>query len=890
MGAQTGTLRTIIEVDGGRDRELVLKVYPPSGNYLNDGHRIRVALPDFSLPDSELDDQTLVKVSGSEDQSPDVPIPVTTAVPSGDNLTITLPAGLAARVSTGEYLIITIGKGTGILAPETPRGFDDHEKGYPIGITFLGESGDSEHVAADKNVVVVKNPVSSTVPGATVRMELKTHANIKIGSNEEIVVDFSGPSEDASFDLPSTITPSRIKIRSNETFDPADVLVQGDQVTLTIPGGKTVDAGDYTISISQLARIKNPFAAGTPKIKIRAIMPDFEEDVITAVILRTTTVSPAAGPRGSQFTLQGKGYASGTVTVFDGEDDEIGLGETLASVKTNRGSFSVKLTARGSFRLSDDAAGNPRRLYTVNTRDSNGVTDSTAYVIKSSMSFAPSTVGIGDTLNVSIEDWEDSHQEVAAVHIGGEEAWTAEPFEYTECIEYQGAAHFADDNGEVSFVVAVPQGVPPGEQTVAVYGHEALEHYYNDEEGRTLVDKKACSDIGPNGSKGNATGKRLVIKVKKDSAALVERTVEIVAESLTLSPSAAVRGQRVAISGTGFTKATGGRNDIEAVSINGRPVVEDVSGFEVSITGKFAFKVTVPPEAPIGDNEVRVEGWDHTLGQATLEVLGADITLDPAEGRRGARVELTGAGFIANEIFQAWYGDGGDVFEGDIHLGSGRADSRGGIEFAFDVPLTAAVGRTQKVTVVSGLGGRDDDSVVRAEAEHTVPTGTITTTPDRVSPGGRLTIRGEELPAFSLIRSIDLEGRDITPVPLLSTDRDGAFEAEVTVPDVEFGDLMLRIDASGVLVTHIVEVGPPPVSGDPAAVFELLIRDGVLVRVWLLEASTQEWFFYDPREAFAGFNSLETIERGTVVVLIVSEDAEYRGQSLSAGSNFVLVG
>ena len=72
---------------------------------------------------------------------------------------------------------------------------------------------------------MVKNPVSSTVPGATVRMELKTYANTKIDNNEEIVVDFSGPSDDASFGLLTTITPSCIKIRSAQTFDPADVLV-----------------------------------------------------------------------------------------------------------------------------------------------------------------------------------------------------------------------------------------------------------------------------------------------------------------------------------------------------------------------------------------------------------------------------------------------------------------------------------------------------------------------------------------------------------------------------------------------------------------------------------------------------------------------------------------
>ena len=185
--------------------------------------------------------------------------------------------------------------------------------------------GPNDNIFA-KNIVVVKNPVSSTVPGATVRMELETYANEEIGSNEEIVVDFSGPSDDASFGLPTTITPSRIKIRSTRTFDPADVLVQGDRIVLTVPDDEVVEMGDFTISISQLARIRNPFAAGNRVITVSTFVPGYEQDEITAVIRRTTTVSPLEGPRGSQFTLQGKGYAPGTVTVFDGDEETIDPG------------------------------------------------------------------------------------------------------------------------------------------------------------------------------------------------------------------------------------------------------------------------------------------------------------------------------------------------------------------------------------------------------------------------------------------------------------------------------------------------------------------------------------------------------------------------------------
>ena len=85
----------------------------------------------------------------------------------------------------------------------------------------------------------MKNPVSSTVPGATVRIELESHALRRLGATRNSDRLF-GPSEDASFGLPTTIATSRIKIRSEQTFDPADVLVQGERVTLTIPDDKVV--------------------------------------------------------------------------------------------------------------------------------------------------------------------------------------------------------------------------------------------------------------------------------------------------------------------------------------------------------------------------------------------------------------------------------------------------------------------------------------------------------------------------------------------------------------------------------------------------------------------------------------------------------------------------
>ena len=131
-------------------------------------------------------------------------------------------------------------------------------------------------------------------------------------------------------------------------------------------------------------------------------------------------------------------------------------GETLASVKTSRGSFTARLEVRGQ-------PGEP--TYKVWTRDSNGAIDSEEFGIRNSISFEPSTVSIGGRLKITISDWEDAHQVVVAVQIGGVDAYTATPIEYVDCIGYEGL-YFADEkSGVVSFEVTVPRGVPPGEQT-----------------------------------------------------------------------------------------------------------------------------------------------------------------------------------------------------------------------------------------------------------------------------------------------------------------------------------------------------------------------------------------------------------------------------------------
>ena len=876
----------LFEVDGGRDRKLEFWAFPPvPTGYLDAGDRIEITLLNFDLTNtnfSTVSDDGMGGTTGHPygriviaDTGDFAAVSAQSATVSGQSLILTLPDSLADIADgPGEHLIITIERGAGILTPETPRGFDEVEEGHPVTITFVdADGGMAPVVSEDRNIVVVNNPISSTVPGATVRMELHTYANMEIGSNEEIVLDFSGPSEDASFGMPATISPSRIKIRSQDTFDPADVLVQGGRVTLTMPDDKIVTPGEFTISISQLASIRNPFAAGTRVIRISTFVPHYEPDEIIAVIRRTTTISPLEGTRGSRFKLQGKGYAPGTVTVFDGGDETIHPGETLASVKTSRGSFAVDLEARG----------NPGEAkYKVWTRDSNGAIDSVVFDIRSSISLEPASVSIGAKLKVTISDWEDGRQEVAGVRIGGVVAFTATPVEYQNCFEYP-QAHYANSSGVVSFDVAVPQGVPPGEQTVAVFGHDALEHYYENgqQDNGPIPDRRACVDLNPGTSRGPATGRGVIARLKDEANALVERTVEIGTHPLTVNPSAAVRAQRVTIVGSGFEPSAG--NDIHAISINGLPVAENLAQFEVSHNGDILATVTVPTGARTGENEVRMVGTDGRLATGTLTVPVPAIELESPQGQRGTLVTATGSGFAANGVVRVSYGNG------DEFVGLGQTDSKGNFELAFNVPLTAAIGRTNKVTALMEVQAEDGSTTrLTAEASHSPPAGTIETSPDKVFPGETLTVRGKNFPPFAQVRPIEIAGRAVPPAPSVSTSKDGSFEARIRVPAMGLGLQTLRVEVSGVVVTHVLEIGLPPLSGPPARVFAELVGAGVLKRVWYIDRPTQEWFFYDPDPSFSELSNLTEVKRSEVYFIQLSAPHEFQGELLVAGWNFIV--
>ena len=317
-------------------------------------------------------------------------------------------------------------------------------------------------------------------------------------------------------------------------------------------------------------------------------------------------------------------------------------------------------------------------------------------------------------------------------------------------------------------------------------------------------------------------------------------------------------------------------------------MAEDPSGFEVPSNGEFALTVPVPEDVADGPNEIRVQGRNGTIANGTITVPAPALTVLPEAGRRGSTVSVEGTGFIANGLVSLFYGDGADLSSGDEHLNAVLADQKGNFNASITVPVDARLGTQYMVTALARTGGRDDVPV-RAGASHSVPSGMLTAVQDAACPGDTLTILGENLPPYAMVRPVEVGGIDVTPAPNPTTGKNGSFRAEVTVPHLELGNQTVTAQVSDTVLVDVIEIVGPPLTGLPARVFKELIRAGVLGRVWHFDNSTQAWSFFDPDPIFAGFNSLAQLRTDDTLWLSLSSPHHFQGEDLAAGWNLIRV-
>ena len=233
--------------------------------------------------------------------------------------------------------------------------------------------------------------------------------------------------------------------------------------------------------------------------------------------------------------------------------------------------------------------------------------------------------------------------------------------------------------------------------------------------------------------------------------------------------------------------------DIDSITVGGRPVMlrndgADFDGETVGSDDKADFKVIVPPEVRLGEQEVTVVGTTDVLqGKGTdtddkitqkINVGTFDLTVTPASAVTHQVIRIEGSGFGSRACITSITVSEQEIDEAtsgiDVVDDSGgncvKADSNGNLADSFRVPKGLKAG-TYRLVV------RDDLNRV-GEANIVVPKPTITLDPASSQRGTTVTVVGRYFPAEDLI-TVSYDGSTVTAT---TTDTVGSWRSTFVVP------------------------------------------------------------------------------------------------------------
>ena len=259
---------------------------------------------------------------------------------------------------------------------------------------------------------------------------------------------------------------------------------------------------------------------------------------------------------------------------------------------------------------------------------------------------------------------------------------------------------------------------------------------------------------------------------------------------IELDPAEGPPDSRVTVTGQGFGASEQGLT----VTYGGQVIA---SGINVDGQGNFSRTVVVPA-SPRGPHPITVSGGSlsqRTPPTATFRVV-PKIALSISSGVPGEDVEITGAGFGANE------GGIAVAFSDEVVLSELSAGPMGGLAATLRVP--ASVGGNHGVAVISSAGG----SPSRLDMPFSV-TPRVVLDQDTGNVGSTVQVTGFGFEAGSNI-AISYDG---SPVGAATTDLRGSFAAPVEIPQSAAGEHSIGIaDGAGnalELAFEMEDVAPP---------------------------------------------------------------------------------
>ena len=550
---------------------------------------------------------------------------------------------------------------------------------------------------------------------------------------------------------------------------------------------------------------------------------------------------------GSPYDATGDTPAGSAPTNPSIPDANYTMTESLKDVTVSDGAFSTTVSA------GDLVFSGPQNRSQIRIKDADGFGARARFQVTGTMTLGSESVGKGRLLTISLADWiTDLPDEVK---IGGTSVAMAvddaDTDDVNESTWYDGSGKKMATAPTDAMLTAPPAG--------------ALTFHV-----------KVSGDVG--------LGTKSVVLFADEKAVTGARaSVEITAVDLIVSPSNAVVGREVTVTGSGFT------GTVKKVEVGDVPVCEgdgtDACDIEVASGGRVVAAFNIPDNkalAKAGDYSIIVTDSGGRIGAGVVTIPERTLTVDPTESRIGSTINLSGTnwptGSPANLV--SLYYDG-------TQYASANAGSDGSWSASIGVPHAAGVGTSHKVEARATVGGDRDN--VKKDASHKTPNAVVTLSSPQAQRGSTVTVSGENFHTFQTVM-IDLAGSNVTPSGL-TTDANGSFSGSVLVPGLSLGNKNLKVTVNDVPVVEFLEIiaaAPAPTEPESRAPSDVFADLGDnLVRAWHLDNASGTWSFYDP--ARSGVSTLSEVPSPAAVWVNVNEATTFQGLALKAGWSLIVV-
>ena len=588
-----------------------------------------------------------------------------------------------------------------------------------------------------------------------------------------------------------------------------------------------------------------------------------------AVIPRKITVSDQDGARGSTVTVVGKGFRNSlTATVWN---DENGNGRrdptendlTTAST-TSSDDFTATVTITNPPFSSTTATnginavdGRNRTIITGRTY-TNPISGTTyeeripQYILESSILVTPGTASIGDTVQVTARDFLGNgviSNDTTRISIGGVSVTVV-------------SGDSVSSTGDATFDITIPNGVASGTQNLVV------------SDGPQAATNRSHNVVNTGGARFNMVISGAQLTVTPGENLVPNQTVTLVGRGFSTGGSAEINVDR----GDAEATISGDNTNLEARSDNlneGDQVDVDNAG---NWSSSFVIPVTSTTTTP-GEHELSITDTLGRSGSVVLSMAPRVLTMTPASGRVGTRVQVEGSGFPADNRAV------GSETTSTVTIGYSEGavprtvvtltpDGSGNIRGWFTVPLGAGIPSTNAVRATFEV----DNVTVTTSAVHEVPRAGITLDKESGPAGTIVTVTGQGFKRYTTVEQIDFGTLDVRSGFGLSTDGTGGFEATILVPGANTGAQAVTVEVGDTTASATFTVTDDPfvLTPEPAAapmapadaLAALVANENNLVRVWQFDASMQNeapdfgWSLYDPRPLFADANTIEMVEGG----------------------------